>query len=565
MERKFKKRKHSFLRKLIQTPTALSVEQHSKRKFCTKSKSPRQSIDKLEIICAQQGIPLTCKSRKPSVSSPSRTHLKTWADLSIPSNPVVNQRRKSSSALAKSPVNLNRIPMTSQPPITLASSYHSPSIRYLRDQSTESGYLSSNISNNSNSTPCSPRGSTIHPKKPPFRSKTVDHDNYPQAEELLNNVEPVKKVPETAKEKRKQLQKSTGVFFKPIRDDEHCLKVADNEGMSPKDHSSSWVSVFAPEDHAIEQLDDDLASSFLGEWSIPYSELTFRKKIVDGGSWGHDVYSGRWHGDVVIHSYKLDQKPAIDSCLADVRSLMHIRHENIVLYMGMGINPDERGNYAIVTNPVRAESLHSTLRSNIMKKLDVIRKMSIGKQIANAIGYLHAKNIIHGRICSRNVFLESKIQLSLLDYAIGSPNIVYSSPELITRERSDLDLPIPHYMRGKTQADDVFAFGTLLFELFSGHLPFSTNAGSSYDLEIVEKILNGNMPQCLKVLDACITEKLKRLIHHCWSYEECRRPTIGQILPHFEPGSCLLRRHSTSEPRLNQTGRDPSVLGVVRS
>ena len=54
-------------------------------------------------------------------------------------------------------------------------------------------------------------------------------------------------------------------------------------------------------------------------------------------------------------------------------------------------------------------------------------------QIAHALGYLHAKDIVHGRLCSRNVFLESKVQLSVLDYAAGQSNVVYSSPQLLNQ------------------------------------------------------------------------------------------------------------------------------------
>ena len=38
---------------------------------------------------------------------------------------------------------------------------------------------------------------------------------------------------------------------------------------------------------------------------------------------------------------------------------------------------------------------------------------------------------MHGRLCSKNIFLEHKIQLSLLDYAVGQSNTVYTSPQLL--------------------------------------------------------------------------------------------------------------------------------------
>ena len=32
----------------------------------------------------------------------------------------------------------------------------------------------------------------------------------------------------------------------------------------------------------------------LGEWAVPHSELQFGKKLVDGGTFGHDVFAGNF-------------------------------------------------------------------------------------------------------------------------------------------------------------------------------------------------------------------------------------------------------------------------------
>ena len=49
--------------------------------------------------------------------------------------------------------------------------------------------------------------------------------------------------------------------------------------------------------------------------------------------------------------------------MADIWSLMHIRHENIVQFMGSSFHPDS-GSLSIVTNPVKAESLHTNLMNS---------------------------------------------------------------------------------------------------------------------------------------------------------------------------------------------------------
>ena len=273
----------------------------------------------------------------------------------------------------------------------------------------------------------------------------------------------------------------------------------------------------------IEDYEDTPTSeNLLGEWAIKPEELYFGKRIVNEKF--HAIYHGKWHGDVVIHSFDMaphDSK-SIESYYEKVKALMHIRHENIVSFMGAA----KSSSYLIVTNPVRAESLYSS-----QLHLHVAKKMSIAYQVANALGYLHSKDIVHGRICSRNVFLEPKVQLSLLDYAVGQAHISYSSPQL---------LESPDYRPSKS--DDIFAFGTLIFELFGGKCPVSEG-----------EIRSGQISKYLESFP--FTEKLKRIIGSCWNYEPYGRIPIHQLIHHFQPGSCLVRRHSTSEPRLDQLGK----------
>jgi hypothetical protein len=62
--------------------------------------------------------------------------------------------------------------------------------------------------------------------------------------------------------------------------------------------------------------------------------------------------------------------------------------------------------------------------------------------------------------------------LSLLDYAADVSNVVYSSPALLQHRIHGFEQD-PRPIRGLTSADDVFAFGTLLYEIFSGRLPLA--------------------------------------------------------------------------------------------
>ena len=105
-----------------------------------------------------------------------------------------------------------------------------------------------------------------------------------------------------------------------------------------------------------------------------------------------------------------------------------------MLYMGTCLGV--AGGYSIVTSAVRADSLHRRCLSSSSSwnsrrpQLSVERKVCVARQLSNALGYLHSRGVAHGRLSAHNVFLESKVQLSLIDYAQGASNAVYSSPQV---------------------------------------------------------------------------------------------------------------------------------------
>ena len=127
----------------------------------------------------------------------------------------------------------------------------------------------------------------------------------------------------------------------------------------------------------------ELVQLTLGDFRIQHSELQFGGTLVDTetggihtGRWRLYIiyldmvqYPHRWHGEVVIHSYKPRddaevgvstvssvQTPPLQvrAWLATVRCLAHIRHESVLLYMGAAVDPPR---FAIVTSPVKVGQL----------------------------------------------------------------------------------------------------------------------------------------------------------------------------------------------------------------
>jgi len=309
-------------------------------------------------------------------------------------------------------------------------------------------------------------------------------------------------------------------------------------------------SVFSSSSTSLDNM-HGLVDITLGDWRIKYEELGFGTMVWKGVN--SSIDRGQWHGDVIIHSHQPQNDNDVQSWLADVRTLTHIRHENIVLYMGACVEPPK---FAIITQPIKGESLYTHVIEG--KRLSYSIKLSIIRQIADAFSYLHAKNIIHGRLSAHNIFLESKVKVSLLDYAADQLNLQYYSPE-IARE---LETYNPYVPKNKTPEGDVYAFGTLMFYVACSKLPLLYDSAHSTLWTIATQglALNQTNHQQQKML----TPNLSKIISDCWSTVPSLRPSFSWVCAQLGTHQRLDKSHSVSEPRkLDQIGKTFGLLAPL--
>ena len=271
----------------------------------------------------------------------------------------------------------------------------------------------------------------------------------------------------------------------------------------------------------------EMVNLTLGDFRIKHSELEFSGKINSSPGRSSMIHHGRWHGDVVIHSRRPQNDEEVSAWLEDVRSLAQIRHENFVLYMGACCEPPR---FAIVTNTVKAPSLYTHLVTKGLGLSDY-SKLSILRQIVNAFSYLHAKNLTHGRLSSHNIFLESKVKVSLLDYAASLPNFHYLAPEIATQILDGKKLSSI-----KTKEGDIFSFGSLMYELATERFPVD-NSESAVSISPQAELLQS------------LNSNLCGLIRKCWLTEPEERLSFTRLNRLLQPGNCFTKNLSSSEPR----------------
>ncbi|XP_017778982.1 PREDICTED: kinase suppressor of Ras 2 isoform X2 [Nicrophorus vespilloides] len=269
------------------------------------------------------------------------------------------------------------------------------------------------------------------------------------------------------------------------------------------------------------------------EWEIPFDDLTFGE-VIGAGRFGK-VYRGYWHGDVAIKVLDMESEEIeriVDQYKIELNMLKKTRHENLMLFMGTCTNPKS---LTIVTSLSRGYTLYHHIHI-LRDKFNLSKLIIIAQQIALGMGYLHAKDIVHKDLKSKNIFMDNgKVVISDFgiftvtklcfgkrdDDRLGIPPgwLCYLAPEIqrCLRALNSHDQGLPF-----SQESDVYAFGTIWYELLTGEWPFKGQPPEA----IIWQVGKG-MKHPLANLHA--SRDLKDILMLCWSFKKDHRPAFAKL------------------------------------
>ncbi|XP_010602394.1 kinase suppressor of Ras 2 isoform X2 [Fukomys damarensis] len=277
-------------------------------------------------------------------------------------------------------------------------------------------------------------------------------------------------------------------------------------------------------------------SIFLQEWDIPFEQLEVGE-LIGKGRFGQ-VYHGRWHGEVAIRLIDIerDNEDQLKAFKREVMAYRQTRHENVVLFMGACMSPPH---LAIITSLCKGRTLYSVVRDAKIV-LDVNKTRQIAQEIVKGMGYLHAKGILHKDLKSKNVFYDNG-KVVITDFGLFSISgvlqagrredklriqngwLCHLAPEIIRQLSPDTEedkLPFSKH-------SDVFALGTIWYELHAREWPFKTQPAEA----IIWQMGTGMKPNLSQI---GMGKEISDILLFCWAFEQEERPTFTKLMDMLE-------------------------------
>ena len=139
----------------------------------------------------------------------------------------------------------------------------------------------------------------------------------------------------------------------------------------------------------------------------------------------------------------------------------------------------------------------------------------------STIQYIHSRGYVHRDLKTQNMLLDKNLDLKLCDFGLTKKNNelnsgsgqyagtpCYMAPELFDKKFYDEKI-------------DIFAFGTIVWEIYTQKIPYS-NCDVS---EIRQKVTKGDELQC----SSSVPNEIAELIRKCRKVNPSERPTMEQI------------------------------------
>ncbi|MGO9263237.1 MAG: serine/threonine-protein kinase [Bryobacteraceae bacterium] len=222
----------------------------------------------------------------------------------------------------------------------------------------------------------------------------------------------------------------------------------------------------------------------------------------------------------------------------ELRALALIDHPGVVGALDSARTPD--GRPFLVMQYVEGHPLRSAICAD---GLPLDRAANIIRQIGQALGAAHSKNIWHRDLKPENIMLQvlpgGDEHVRLIDFGLATIADLAAKQQTHTRVAGSVGYMAPEQFTGQpSAATDIYAFGVIAYEIVTGRKPFV--AEDVMQLSVLQRSGVKLKPSALR---PGISSQSEKLILHSLNYNPNERPAsasaFGEAL-----SQALLSSHS---------------------